>query len=99
MPVSRPSYLSYPDHLEDTNNKIEALTIGQTYGFKSLARAAVNHCLDLLLAEGEAFSPISDVPQRLVLTYSYKGQAKRAIFRWAVDDDGEGKVYENLNDH
>ena len=99
MPVLRPSYLSYPDHLEDCQEKIESLTVGQTFGFKSLARAAVNHSLDLLVEAGETFTPISDVPHRLVLTFTYKGKVNRAIFRWAVNDDGEGKVYDDLNNY
>ena len=97
MPVSRPSYLSYPDHLTDTHEKIESLHDGQTYGFKSLARAAINHCLDLLFQEGETAFPIEEEHQRLVLRYTYKGELKRAVFRWAVNDDGEGRVYEDLN--
>ena len=92
MPVSRSSYLLYPDHLEDLKEKIESLTVSQTFGFKSLARAAVNHCLDLFVEAGETFTPISDVHQRLVLNYTYKGQVNQAIFRWAINDDGKGKV-------
>ena len=96
MPVSRPSYLSYPDSL-NTDEKIRHLYVGQSYGFKSLVRAVINHCLDLLLDEGETASPVTEVYQRLVFTYTYKGKTERAVFRWCVDKNGEGKVYEDLN--
>ena len=52
MVVEIPSYLWYPWHLQTADEKIQHLFVNLAYGFKSLARAAVRHSLDLLEEEG-----------------------------------------------